>query len=118
MSDLWTPNKLFRVKYICLWQRADGSKIMDADKNYLCAESFEKGDKTVEFKMRQAAASFGIYDGQPIWQEGEKISDMERDDQMERYLDGKIPDPKEEYRVRVEDYLEDQKGGGTHGVTG
>ncbi len=98
----------FRRKFVCIWQDETGKSLIDSDGRYLCAESLTKGDKVVESKMRKAASSYGITGGRPVWIEGSKISDMEHDDQMERLLEGKIPDPAQEYRELAEEIIQDK----------
>jgi len=103
-EEIWLPPGLnYRQKYICVWQMPDGRWIGNSDGEFLCAESLIKGDKGVEAKMAAAVRSFGIDDGNPVWMPGRKISHMEADDQMERLLEGKIPDEQEEARIAIEE---------------
>jgi hypothetical protein len=106
-DSLWLPKGFkHRQKYLCLWQDDEGKILGLPTGEFLCAESFTKGDKLVEEKMRQAARHYGVDTGSPIWHKGRKVSAMEADDQMERLLDGKIPDEQEEVLVDLEeDYL-------------
>ena len=109
-AKIWTPpiKGVPRHKWVCLWVDEHGKFVAQVERGtirYLSAESWTKGDKEVEAKMKIAARHYGIDTGGPVWTAGEKISDMEHDDQMERLLDGKIPDPAEEYRNRIEEIL-------------
>jgi hypothetical protein len=83
---------------LCLWQLPDGTYIQDSDGNYLCAEGF-MCDLVVEAKMRRAAEICGVTVGQIRWLPGfRKITHSEWEDQMERLIDGKIPDVVDLYR--------------------
>lgn len=113
VDELWLPKSVkqyFRQKYICLWEDGQGKLIGLPTGEFLCAESFEKGDPEVERKMRDAARHYGIDDGKPVWQRGRKVTEMEADDQMERMLDGKIPDEQEEVLVDMEERYLKSKG--------
>ena len=81
---------------VCLWQMPDGAYLGDDDGRFLCMEG-NLNDFIVEKKMMQAAKSYigdEALTGEAFWMPGSrKISDNESDDQMERLLDGKIPDP-------------------------
>src|ERR1051325_11016998 len=82
---------------VCLWQKKDGSYIMDLDQNYLSAFG-PINDPKIEYKMTQAAKECGVTEGKPFWLPGfRKISNTEWCDEMERLLDGKIPDHADEY---------------------
>jgi hypothetical protein len=82
---------------IVLWRLPDGSYVMNGQ-DYLSAGPCEVGNVQAEINMRRAAASLGITQGQPFWLPGfRKVSDSEWEDQMERLMDGKIPDPVDLY---------------------
>lgn len=102
----WLPKSIYRPKYICLWEMPDGRYVGDKDGNFLVSESLTNGDPLVEQKMQTAVKGYGIEGGKPIWQFGRKITAMEADDQMERTLEGKVPDELDEALIEVEeDYL-------------
>lgn len=101
---------MYRPTYICLWEMPDGRYVGDAEGNFLVAESKTQGDPIIETKMRAAVRSFGIVEGKPLWQIGRKVSSMEFDDQMERMLEGKIPDEQEEVLIHMEDQLLQKRG--------
>lgn len=87
---------------ICLWKLPDGSYIMDNQGNYLVAGPTKMYTASIEHKMISAARSLGITEGQPFWLPGfRKITDSEWEDQMERLLDGKVPDAADVYRQSV-----------------
>lgn len=109
-ENFWLPPNLYRQIYLCLWEMPDGRYIGDSDGTFLCAESYDVNDPIVESKMRQAVEVFGIEGGKPIWLPGRKVTDMEADDQMERLLDGKIPDEREETLIALEDALNEENG--------
>src|SRR4051812_29105600 len=78
---------------IYVWQLPNGKYIEDDDGNYLVAGPCLLNDHVVEKKMISAARSMGVTEGRPFWLPGfRKVSDMEWEDQMERLLQGKIPD--------------------------
>ena len=110
---LWLPpdiKRKYRQKWLCLWQDNDGFYLVNTNKEYLCAESWKRNDKNIEKKMKSAAKACGVENGNPIWLPGRKISDMEADDQMERLLEGKIPDEKEEILVAIEEEYVKRQG--------
>lgn len=80
---------------VCLWCMPDGSFLGDDEGRFLSLYG-ELDDFIVEEKMRQAAVYYIGPEanlGQPVWSSGSRqISDNEHDDQMERLLEGKIPD--------------------------
>lgn len=105
------PGFKHKQRYLCLWATAENKVIADAGGNYMCAESFQEFDPVVESKMRAAAENMGYPGGRPIWKPGRKVTDMESDDQMERLVDGKIGDPKEEELIALEEqYLRKRDG--------
>ncbi|SVC63181.1 uncharacterized protein METZ01_LOCUS316035 [marine metagenome] len=89
------PDRIFGI---CAWRLPSGELIMDADRNILCAEGFV-GDPVIERQVAEAAAYWSDNAGGKVhWVEGaRKISDDELDDQGGRLLDGKIPDPMEDF---------------------
>lgn len=58
-------------------------------------ESRDRFNDVIESKMLAAARNLGITEGRAVWVPGRKVSDMEHDVQMERLLDGKVPDEAE-----------------------
>jgi hypothetical protein len=89
----------------------DGRYIGDSNGNFMCAESYTINDPVTEKKMRDAARGYGFPEGRPVWMPGRKVSAMEADDQMERLLDGKIPDEQEEALIAIEEAWLDKKNG-------
>jgi len=87
-----------RVFGVCAWRLPNGELLMDADRNILSAEGFV-GDSILEQQVAEAAAYWSDNaGGKPYWIEGaHKISSNEEADQMERLVDGRIPDPMEDY---------------------
>jgi hypothetical protein len=87
-----------RIFGVCAWMLPTGELLMDADRNILCAEGFV-GNPIIERQVAEAAAYWSDNAGGKVhWVEGaHKISDGELDDQGGRLLDGKIPDPMEDY---------------------
>lgn len=104
MADLWIP----REKYLCLWQEENGAYVVNSEGEFLCAESFTPGDKDVEESMRKAAEYLGISGGKPVWIRGRKVTKTEHEVQMERLLDGLIPDELEAIRIAAERKREQQ----------
>jgi len=87
-----------RIFGVCAWMLPNGQLLMDADRNILCAEGFV-GNPVVERQVAEAAAYWSDRAGGKVhWVEGaRKVSDDEAEGQTERLLDGKIPDPMEEF---------------------
>tara|TARA_Y100000034_G_scaffold132527_1_gene195757 strand:+ start:2376 stop:2720 length:345 start_codon:yes stop_codon:yes gene_type:complete len=105
-SGLLIPQQVFGV---CVWTLPNGKLLMDSDKNILCAEG-SVGDPKIERQVAEAAAYWSDNAGGRIRciEGARKVSDSERDDQMERLIDGDVPDP-------LEDVLDpSKKMRGTH----
>ncbi len=98
------PSKVSAVKEsdygVCVWELVDDTgQFLGEGEKYLSLEG-KLGDEVVEQRMRIAVRSYigdRVEYGRPVWIPGHrKISDMEADDQMARFLDGKIPDEVDE----------------------
>ena len=80
---------------VCLWEMPGGLYLGDGEGHFLSAYG-KVQDPIIEQKMLVAAvAHMGdeAREGKPFWMPGSrKVTDNEHDDQMERMLDGKIPD--------------------------
>lgn len=101
---VWKPKRVMEASEedlafgICVWQLPDGSYVQDGDGNHLSAQSWV-GNPVMEEKMSRAAKSLGVKEGKPFWLPGfRKITQGEWEDQMERLLDGKVPDAVDIYR--------------------
>jgi len=107
-KTIWLPNsEKPQTMFLCLWERPDGAFIVNENGEFLCAESLRENDKKVEYDMRKAAENLGFIGGKPFWREGRKISQMEWEDQMERLMEGKIPDERDAAIAQMEDeYLD------------
>lgn len=78
---------------IVMWQLPNGKYIENSDGEYLTAGPCLIGNRVAERNIRAAARSLGVKEGQPFWLPGfRKVTHDEWADQMERLLDGKIPD--------------------------
>ena len=80
---------------VCIWRDADGCILGDEDNNFLSIAG-NCNDPIVEAKMEKAARYWmgASFSGGPSWVSGaRKISDDEYDDQKDRLLQGKVPDP-------------------------
>jgi hypothetical protein len=95
MKRLVVPESAYGV---CVWEFPDGT-CFGNDDGLLSMEGLI-GDKRVEAKMQRAAEYWlGDNDGKPKWVSGaRKVSRSEWEDQNERFLDGKIPDPVDQVR--------------------
>lgn len=103
-QGFWLPPDVkYRQVYLCLWEMPDGRYVGNSDGEFMCAESFHMNDPVIEQKMRDAAVAYGYPEGNPVWMPGRKVSAMESDDQMERLLNGKIPDEREEELIAIEE---------------
>jgi len=89
------------VMGVCLWRMPDGTYLGDDEGRFLSAFGY-LDDPIIEQKMKNAAISYMGLEGamgEPIWMPGSRqVTDSEADDQMERMLDGKIPDVVDQYK--------------------
>jgi hypothetical protein len=75
-----------------LWKMPDGTFVADGDQNFLAIFSM-RGDLIKIARLRAAAKSYGIEEGQPAFQAGMRmISDEEYQEQRDRMSAGEIPD--------------------------
>lgn len=110
-EGLWLPKEMQpRTRWICMWKDENNKLVVNEEMDYFCAESFIKGDKRVERNMKDAVRSFGVMGGRPVWQEGRKITKTEWEVQMERMLDGEIPDEREAHYVELEEEYLNEHG--------
>lgn len=103
---MWVPESRWGV---CLWElptdhSSGGGYIASGPGEFLCMEG-PVNSPSVEALMREAAIHYlGEDIGKPHWIPGSrKVTSNERDDQMERLLDGKIPDWEEEWKLALKD---------------
>lgn len=76
-----------------VWKLPNGNIAGNSDGEYLLVES-KIGDLKKITALSAAAKHYGYEQGEPLFLSGRrKVSSDEQDDQMERMLDGKIPDP-------------------------
>lgn len=87
---------------LVMWQLPNGKYIENANGEYLSAGPCLLGNRQAEINITKAARSLGVKEGQPFWLPGfRKITQGEWEDQMQRLLDGKIPDVVDVYRAAV-----------------
>lgn len=107
MSGLLQPKKTIDYREhvqwgLVLWQLPDGTYLKDDQGRELSAGPCVIGNHKAEINMRHAVRSMGVKGGKPFWLPGfRKVSDNEWDDQMERLMDGKIPDAADLYRQSI-----------------
>ncbi len=92
---MYIPERAYGV---CMWIMEDGFPLADADGQVLCAEGL-MNDKNIEKSVAEAAKYWtGTSNGQVRWVAGaRKVSASERDDQAERFANGLIADPYEDF---------------------
>lgn len=84
---------------IYLWQLPDGSYVKNDDGDYLLVGPIKNGNRKALDRLAKAAYSLGIKGGQPFYLPGFRpVTQTEWEDQMERLLDGKVPDLVDVYR--------------------
>jgi hypothetical protein len=78
---------------VCVWKMADGSFLKNEEGDYYCLQG-QVGNFNIENRMRESVkTNFGITTGSPAWFPGfRQITKSEWEDQMERLMDGKVPD--------------------------
>jgi hypothetical protein len=93
-KKLWVPQRTYGV---CVWIGEDGKPLTDGD-GVLCAEGVV-GDTAVEKRVADAANYWtGGTKGYTAWiAGGRKVSASERDDQSERFRNGLVADPYEDF---------------------
>lgn len=78
---------------IYLWKLPDGKYFQDGEGNFLMIPS-RYGDIANMADIAQKAKYYGQPVGRPVFiPNAREVTDGEHDDQMERMLDGKLPDP-------------------------
>lgn len=92
-SSMWLPERSFGV---CIYFTSEGQALSDGD-GVLCAEGIV-GDDKVEKRVLEAGRYWTSEDnGYVQWVAGgRKVSSSEREDQMERLLNGLVADPFED----------------------
>jgi hypothetical protein len=92
-NQLWVPERAYGV---CIWVMPDGKPLSDGD-GVLCAEGYV-GDEAVEKMVAEAAKYWtGSGEGYTTWVGGaRKVSQSEREDQVDRLNNGYTPDPYED----------------------
>ncbi len=76
-----------------IWMLPSGEPLMDEDANMLAIPA-KRGDQKRISLLKQAARSYGYPDGEPYFYAGSRrISDDEFWDQIDRMMNGEIPDP-------------------------
>lgn len=77
---------------VYLWQMPNGAYVSDSDRNFLAVRA-EYGSIIQQAKLRAAAKTHGINEGQPVFFPGHyPVSDAEYDEQVGRAADGLVPD--------------------------
>lgn len=80
---------------IYVWQMPDDSIVMDEDGNYLSIPSI-RGDIRQIQKLKNAARSFGLDEGKPLFFSGHRqVTDEELAEQKARAEMGMVPDPQD-----------------------
>lgn len=78
---------------VYLWQMENGKYFGDGQGNYLMIPS-EKNDLSKMTNLYQSAKYYGSTGGHAVFiPNARMVTDGEYDDQMERMLDGRLPDP-------------------------
>jgi len=93
-KKIWIPPRTWGV---CIWVLPNGKALMDSDGNALSAEGFVD-DPEIEAKVASAGKYWsGGEDGSVAWIHGaRKVSQSEREDQVDRMNNGLMPDPFED----------------------
>jgi len=75
-----------------VWEMPDGKWVGDDDGNFMNISS-AKGDRANIEKLRDAARSYGIFEGKPVFLSGNtRVTDEEYSEQRDRLRQGYIPD--------------------------
>lgn len=78
---------------IYVWQLPNGDYLTDDDANFLSIPA-RRGDKERQRRLAEAAAHYGYPDGRAVFYEGSrKISENEFWHQVDRMMNGYVPDP-------------------------
>lgn len=87
---------------IFVWQKTDGSFVKNSEGEYLCVGPVAKNNQEAVLNLAAAAATCGFPTGKAVYMNGfRKITQSEWEDQMERLMDGKIPDAADLYHQNV-----------------
>lgn len=78
---------------VYMWRMPNGAFVADADRNFLNIPA-EYGDQTRIDKLKAAARSFGITEGDAVFFPGHRqVTDEEYEEQLARAKAGLVPDP-------------------------
>jgi hypothetical protein len=93
MDKIQAPRVVDDIPYgVYIWLDGKGRAVVDDEMNYMCIPS-KKGDQRRIDRLREAARSFGINDGQAVFQAGARpVSHEEWEHQMARQQSGLVPD--------------------------
>lgn len=90
---------------IYVWEMPDGRWVGDDEGNYMNIPSM-KGDKRRINMLREAARSYGIREGRPVFLSGQRrVTNEELENQTNRLEEGLIPDPYD-LPALIEEYKE------------
>lgn len=77
---------------VCVWELEKGVYLKNEYGDYFCAQG-RVGDRRIEQRMIDAVKSNFDIGGRPAWFPAfRKVTNSEWEDQMERLMDGKVPD--------------------------
>lgn len=100
---LLQPKKTFETDEadygIYVWELPNGVFLKDGDGNHLMVGPVKKDNPKALTNLASAAKSYGYPQGKAVYLEGFRpVTQSEWEDQMERLMDGKIPDAADLYR--------------------
>lgn len=88
---------------IYVWEMPDGSWVADDEGNWMNIPS-KKGDLRRINMLKEAANSYGIYEGRPVFLSGHyRVSEDEYQEQRQRLQEGLIPDKNDIFALRDDD---------------
>lgn len=94
-SSVRTVNEAEYGVYV--WEMPDGRWVGDDEGNWMLISGV-KGDRVAMKKLEEAAKSYGITEGAPVFLSGHRrVSDEEYEEQRQRMLLGLVPDTKDAY---------------------
>lgn len=83
---------------IYVWEMPDGAWVAADNDGHFMMITAKRGDRKRIAQLRDAAKSFGVTEGKPVFLSGKRpVTDEEYEEQRQRMLFGLTPDPEDSF---------------------